>query len=269
MNKRKSLVIGLASLLILLLAGLGIAQKVNKQMKRRLASHQQLQERQEATPIQEGVMTEQQRQHAKLFKGYGSVTRGKSLRELVAKQGNVEVGRFVEDGILPTSFNQADYLRGSSCKADAVVIAAVKGKASQLTEEGTFTFTDYQVTVEEVLKNNPAASVRAGSDITVTRAGGAVKLNNHTVVATDESEKSLETGGRYLLFLRFIPETGAYRSLSNVVGDDSFQLRGDLIMQVSGKPFPLGAKRATDATAFMNEVRTAAKGSCGSQGMGR
>ena len=206
------------------------------------------------TPIQEGVMTEKQKQHSRIFKGYKAEMKGKRLRDLVAQSGDVEVRREVGDVIRPTQFNLPQYLLNLTCKADAVVIGTVKSKASQLTDDGTFIFTDYELSVEEVLKNNPAALIQVGEVITDTRGGGTVKLNNHTVRALDENEMPLALNGRYLLFLRFVPATGSYMS-SSYVGEDSFQFRGNQIAQVSGLPLPLRGRRAVDADSFMSEVR--------------
>jgi hypothetical protein len=40
----------------------------------------------EATPIQEGVMSEKQKKHSKLFKGFSNVTRGKNYVNLQQKE---------------------------------------------------------------------------------------------------------------------------------------------------------------------------------------
>jgi hypothetical protein len=217
----------------------------------------------EATPIQEGVMTEKERQHSKLFRGYGQdVTRGKSLRQLVSEKGDVNVGRMIGNVILPTSFSLKDYLRELVCRGDAVVVGTVKDKSSNLIEEGTFAFTGYQFVAEEVFKDNPTAHIQPNSEITIVRISGTVKLDGHIVRTIDHSEKPLQVGGRYILFLQFVPVTGAYRSFGNVLTDDSFQLGGNEIIQASDQPLPFGAHRGTDSASFIVEVRDAVGSAC-------
>lgn len=220
----------------------------------------------EATPIQEGVMTDRQKKHSKLFKGYSNVTRGKKLRELAAERGNVEVIYELEDGQAPRSSELHQYLnkylQKVRCGADAVVIGSVLSKASQIIEEGTFAFTDYELTVEEILKNNSVTQIQPNSTITVTRSGGTVSLNGHVIRAKDYRNEPLEIGGRYLLFLKFITDTGDYQSFGNSLFEDSFRISGDQIIQVSGKSLPFGSRRTAIMNTFMDELRATLNNPC-------
>lgn len=284
MFKRKPIAIVIAMLAILAIVGLGVAQ-MGKKQKKVLAKGKTLRtqymtpeqdkklakQREEATPVQEGVMTEKQKKHSQRFKGYDDVTKGKKLREIMERTGNdVNVGRLVGNMIVPNAFNLPQYLQDLTCKADLIVIGKLKGKASQLNEEGTFTFTEYEISVDEVLKNNPAAPIKANK-LTVVRSGGTISLDGHNVTATDFSEKPLEKGGRYLLFLKFIPETGAYSSLNggSNLSDDSFRLFGNQLVQVSDQPLPFGPNNLSDSDAVLTQIRTAANSGCNNQGGGR
>jgi hypothetical protein len=208
-------------------------------------------------------MTAKQRAHSKLFRGYAEeVTRGKKLSQLVAERGDVRLVRYAGTPILPRSPNGNDFLQKLTCESDAVIIGDVKSKLSQISEEGSFLFTDYSLSVQEVLKNATRAPISPGGEVTVTRTGGAVKLNGHTIRTVDLAQRSLEVGGRYLLFLRLIPATGAYRSLGSTYYDDSFEVRGINITQVSELPLPFGPNRAAGTATFLTQVRSAI-GSCG------
>ena len=215
----------------------------------------------DATPIQEGVLTEKQKAHSKLFKRYEGVTRGRKLRDLVAESGDVEVVKELGTVLVPDSVNLQEYLKNLTCKADAVVIGKVQAKSSQIIDEGTFVFTDYQLTVDEVLKS-AVTQVTPTQTLTVTRVGGAVILNGHHVRATDHRQEALSPGGRYLLYLRFVPETGAFRAFADTASEDTFQLLGSKIMQTSAKAMPLGKRQAAELEVFMLAARTAAEGSC-------
>lgn len=216
------------------------------------------------TVIQEGVMSAKQKKHSKIFKGYKDRAK---LRELMAQRGDVEVMQPVGNVITPRSFNLSSYLQTLSCKADAVVVGKVKNKASQINEDGTFVFTDYELTAEDVLKDNALASINPSANITVTRTGGAVKLNGHTARAIDYRQLPLIEDEQYLLFLKFVPETGSYQSLHSSRDEDSFQILGNrMIQQVSGKPLPFRGLGPTDLNIFMSEVRAALNSACQNQG---
>ncbi len=271
--KFKTKVVWIVILVSLVLTGLVVAQVQTKrvQFQRRAVAknsfgqkEQELlrQKSDEPTPIQEGMSTEKQKQHGKLFKGYADTTGGKKIRDLVGERGDVELGREIGDVMIPSSFNLHNYLQRLSCQADAIIAGTVKSKSSQLTEDGSFLFTDYEIVPENILKTNSATPIVVNNVITVTRTGGAVKLNGHTVRAVDYSQKPLIIGDQYLLFLRFIPATGAYTYVSNW-GEDSFKIQGTQIAQVSGSPLPLGTRRTSDAASFISEVQTAVANVCG------
>jgi hypothetical protein len=107
----------------------------------------------DVTPIKGGVMTETQRRHSMLYEN----RRNRKLRDLPSPLDLVVStpwGSSPEENIRRTL---DEFLRVSVCSADAVVVGIVKNKSSQLTDDGTFIFTDYEMTVEEILKNNSSA----------------------------------------------------------------------------------------------------------------
>ena len=267
-RKRVGLMVGLA-LIGVLLASLATARVLKERLTASSAQQEtkaQGNNQEEPTPVQEGAMTEKQKKNSKLFKGYKDVTKGKKLRQLVTEQGDVTIGKMVPQRIRSTSFSLDKYLQTLACKADLVVVGTIKNKSSQIIEEGTFVFTDYEVTVEESLKNSSNTSARPNAALNVTRIGGAVKLNGHTVRAIDQEQRPLEVGGRYLLFLTYIAESDSYTSAFYGIGEDSFRLRGNSLTQVSSLPLPLGASVVTDADDFMAGVRRALASSCATGG---
>lgn len=223
---------------------------------------QRVEPKKDPTPIQEGVMTEKQKQHSKLFKGYGDVAKGRKLRDLVAEKGDVNAGRFVPEQIVP-SLTLDEYLSSLGCRADAIVIATVRNQASQVIDEGTFIFTDYQLGIDEIVKNNALSAIDPSAELTVTRSGGAVRLNGHVVQTIDYAQQPLDTGGQYLLFLRYLPATGDYRSFNDSLKEDTFRLQGAKITQVSSIPLPLGTGQKADAISFINRLRNALNNPCG------
>lgn len=217
----------------------------------------------EATLIQEGVLTGRQRKHSKLFKGYGIATGSKKITGLMGERGDVEVEKARPTMSIPRPLDIPKYLRYMTCQADLIAVGTVKSKNSQLIEEGTFVFTDYDVDVEEVLKNNTSAPVQPGSSTSVTWPGGAIKQNNGRVArALDRSSGLLKTGGRFLLYLKFDPVTGDYYFLNAPLIDSAYELKGGKITQVSEQPLPFGRLGVGDVEVFMSEARTATTDPC-------
>ena len=143
-------------------------------------------------------------------------------------------------------------MRDMICDSDAVLIGQVKDKVSQLTENGEFTFTDYEIIVEDVLKNNAAVLINPQDDISVTRPGGAIQLNGRIIRGIDLSYKPFESGSRVLLFLKFIPATGAYETFRS---DGSFALVGNELVKLTEEALPADLENEKDAASFINKVR--------------
>jgi hypothetical protein len=209
------------------------------------------------TPIQVGIMSDQQRQHSKL---YGNYKYERTLDSYPSEwfANGQEPGPYIGPGLVitspdapPLSFD--DVIKDLKCDADAVVIGVVKSKESQLTDNKEFIFTDYIVTPSEVFKNNPAASILAGKDISVSRPGGRIQINGRTVGAVDSSFKLLNLTRNYLLFLKYIPETGAYRSVSK----GTFEISNGAMTAMTEEWLPGGQSRP-----FGDDLRSFLYGAC-------
>ena len=207
----------------------------------------------DVTPIQLGVMTEKQKKHSKLFKG-NHYKSGPKVADLVAKKGDVKLWgpiREVPRSQLPLN----DSLVNLKCNTDAIIIGTPTSKTSNLIETGTFLFTDYEITVEEVLRSNDLTPVQSGQSITIPRLGGSVLLNGHLVEAVDDATAPLEKGERYLFYLKYDALAGTFKPLGHPMFDDTFRLSEDKVSQVSRKPLPLRWKQETDKAAFLSKVR--------------
>jgi hypothetical protein len=147
------------------------------------------------------------------------------------------------------------FLKELSCNADTIVIAAAKTRISQLTENKEFLFSDYVVTLEEVFKNNSSAYIAASSDVTVTRPGGRVQIKGRTISAVDASFKPLDMGERYLLFLKYLPETGAYKSIRK----GSFLIHDNDLIALTEEGIP---GSPGDSRAFSAEARSVLSSGC-------
>lgn len=212
-------------------------------------------EREQPTLIQEGQATPRQREHGKLFKHSGP-----KLIEIAAKRsGDIEVQEGEDLLIQIPDASKRPLFLSAVCNADAVVTGTLINKASQLTAEGTFVFTDHDLRVEEVIKNNTAAPIGPESTITVTRDGGVVQLNHRVLRAQPDFEPPV-VGNRYLLFLRFIPVTGSYL----MYGNGAFELNSQTIKALgSAARQELFKTNQTEPSSFIKEIRAFAATDCG------
>lgn len=241
----------------LLLAGLIVARVSTTQGQSGQARKIATESQEEATPVQKGVLTAKQKAHRKLFKHPGP----KLLDMAVKRAGDIEVQ--VDSGdviILPESTAKPPILLSAVCHADAVVIGTLNSKSAQLTEDENFIFTDYEMAVEEVIKNNPSAFIQLNNSLTIVRSGGAVQINGRVFRAKREDFKPPVLGKRYLFFLKFIPETGAYLAY----GNGTFQLDENKITSLGDTAtHELLNGGVVDTTTFLNRVRAFVDTDCG------
>lgn len=204
MKDLKKRILGCILLVVFCFIGLVVSQIVLNNDKT------QAQETEEATPIREGEVTDRQREHGKLFKGYGI---GKKIKDLI--KGKEEISLVKGPPLVGEEFNVnvpnlATFLQEATCRSDAVVVGVVNGKESQLTDDGEFVFTDYEVVIETVLKQGVDKSVGAGGSLYVTKPGGKLLFNGRTVIALDKASVPLIKNRKYLFFLKRIATTGGY-----------------------------------------------------------
>lgn len=127
------------------------------------------------------------------------------------------------------------FLRVKVCSASLVVLGTPVSGISHMTAEKHFLYTDWRFRVMRIFKNNSETPVQEEAQITVIRPGGELKIGKRTVYATENNFKDFYPGEQDLLFLQFIPETGAYKA----VAEDSFKFSGDnMIRFTRGLVYP-------------------------------
>jgi hypothetical protein len=201
----------------------------------------------DATPVQLGVLIDKQSIHSRLYTSYQLQRAGQgTVTDLISKHPNE---RIVWTAVLPglgpalEPETPEKYFRNLAKSSDAIVRGTVAGKASQVTQDLAFLFTDYDISISEIFKNNPVAPIDIGAVITVTRPGGKVLLQGVVVNAIDHSFEPLPINHDVILFLRFIPETGAYRATGPF---GSFELDGSSVRPLTGDRFPPGVLAGRD-----------------------
>lgn len=223
----------------------------------------------EATPVQEGGMSEKQKEHSKLFKSKSTrpIKIKDKLQEPGNERGEIEVWAPIEEYTHYPARPLAAYLHDLTCRADAVVVGTVKGKDSNFTADGTFLFTDYEVAPAEVLKDAAASPIAEGGRITVVRGGGAVAFGGRTVLAIDPAFPALQRNASYLFYLKAIPATGAYRPVANPYAEDTFRLQDGKARHLSRRrQLPAAWDENVAVESLLKEARSAAKAQCGTKG---
>ena len=210
-----------------------------------------------ATPIQLNVMTQKQRVHSRLHNGAGMKVGGKTISTwLTAYKGQrIVLGtdilgrRFIDPDHIETP---EGYFGRVAQESDAVIRGKVTGKVSQITEDDSFLFTDYDVTVLEIFKNNTVAPLTIGTAITFTSLGGEVMVDDVILKAGGDGVPLYPIKNQdVLLFLKFVPETGSYKRTTY---DGSFELDGTSVRPFT-RGFPLLPTAYKDQAAFLKMLK--------------
>jgi hypothetical protein len=95
--------------------------------------------------------------------------------------------------------------------SNVVAVGTIKAGQAFLSNDKRDIYTEFSFSVEEVLKTPAAPYVRVGDSIDIERRGGVVKLPSGKIIVRGTLTDSMPlVGKRYLLFLRFNPNTEDY-----------------------------------------------------------
>ena len=256
----KSFILGfIVGVALLIVAGVG-ASRLQRRDAARIDADAEEREYQskivDAPPVQLGALSERQRIHSRLYTDYRATRGGKTITGLVAQaKGRSRIASttvFIGLGPeLTKPVAPEKYFGELAHSSDAVIRGRVTKKEVQITEDDSFIFTDYDVLITEVLKNNAFAPIGKDETISVTRPGGRVLLDGIIVEAEDMAFKPLPINTHdVILFLRYIPETGAYQATRDT---GCFELNGSILSPLTGDRFPPGVLRDTDS--FLQTIR--------------
>ncbi|MGH9819798.1 MAG: hypothetical protein ACRD43_06480, partial [Pyrinomonadaceae bacterium] len=143
-------------------------------------------ERDEPTVVHKGEVTEMGKGYSKEFQKRYANRKGRKLGDLAAagkeSRNGKEIGVAIDVPTYPALPNQMTetsqtFLSDLACNADAVVLGSITAKSSQLTEDETFIYTDYQFTVDEVIKDNVLSPISLNAVLEVARPRGLISLD--------------------------------------------------------------------------------------------
>jgi hypothetical protein len=145
--------------------------------------------------------------HGKLFHGGPP---GQIQEQLANSKGDVylRTGTVIDEVSVEVPFETK--LAGLTCDSDAVILAKATSGSSHPTTDQGYIYTDWQFAVEQILKNNPKAPINSGGSIVVTRPGGVLEIGGRKVYAQPKQFRDFALGEELLLYVRFVPQTGAY-----------------------------------------------------------
>jgi hypothetical protein len=138
-----------------------------------------------------------------------------------------ELGEDSEVGIwdLPSSHFRKDAMPFAA--SDAVVVGTVTAGQSHLSNDRRDLYSEFEVTLQELLKNSVPPYLRVEGSIDIQRTGGAIRLPSGKVLTRGALADSMpQIGGRYLLFLKYDQSTEDY---SVVMG---YQLSGNEVYRL-------------------------------------
>jgi hypothetical protein len=93
-------------------------------------------------------------------------------------------------------------------RSAAVVIGTVKSAHAFITPDKTGIYSEFQVVLETVIKNDPNNLIKTGAKIAVERNGGRARMpSGKTVISWVSHQNMPRVGGRHVLFLTHQFET--------------------------------------------------------------
>lgn len=207
-----------------------------------------------ATPVQLGTLSERQRIHSKLYDDF-SRHQGAMISELVTpyqNQGivygmytNVNTPRLSAKNETPDN-----YFAALASQSDLVIRGEVTNRISQITEDGKFLFTDYDIRIEEVLKSDSNTLLSPGKTITVTFPGGKVLIGDVIVKTGGNGIPSvLEITNKVLIFAAAVPTSGAYKLARY---DGGFEIDDASVRALAGD---VPASYLENSKSFLKTVR--------------
>jgi hypothetical protein len=100
-----------------------------------------------------------------------------------------------------------------TCHADAIVVGHPSASVPHLSASQSSIYSDYIFVIGNILKDNPASPIASRRDIVVTRPGGELTLPDGHVTFEDQDFRYFETDVTYVQFLKYIPQSTAYRPI--------------------------------------------------------
>jgi len=193
--------------------------------------------------------TDEEKEYSKEYKKRYPDTDAKRLLEMAkSRRTNEIVGSSIGEPSRPTvggltATSNSDLLSRATCEADLIAVGKIEEKVAHLTDDGRFIYTQYELTVVDIIKNISEQSVSIGREVRLTRPGGLISLDNQLIKIEDKSYPDLSVGDYYLLFLRYVP--GAKGFIASTV-DGTFEVRNGAVEQLPNRSLAQLTQKGSD-----------------------
>jgi hypothetical protein len=137
--------------------------------------------------------------------------------------------------------------------SDVVVVGTISDARAHLSEDKNSVYSEFTVTINEVLKNNASLSLVAGNSITLERKGGRVRYPSGHISWFYVAGQGLpQLNGQYVLFLKSTDEEQLFDILTG------YEIRDNRIEPMDYSPGVVHFERysGSDATDFLNKIRS-------------
>ena len=130
-----------------------------------------------------------------------------------------------------------------AAQSEVILVGEVTGGRAHLSNDKTGIYSEFPVTIEEVLKNASSSTLKPGSKVYLERLGGVVRYPNGRKYPYRVAGQDMPgVGLRYVFFLKPVGVEEAYEIIT------AYELRGD-------KVFPLDSTDQFDAYKDMEQVK--------------
>jgi hypothetical protein len=131
-------------------------------------------------------------------------------QELARTSGDVYLRTLRAPPLIVQVADSLGSLSNLSCENDLVVLGEVGNGTSHATLSQSYIYTDWELTIKEVLRNDARSPAQVGQTIVVTRQGGTLTIRGRHVYTHDDDFKQFQSGAEVLLYLHYLPGTGTY-----------------------------------------------------------
>lgn len=156
-----------------------------------------------------------------------------------------------------TIFSTLDWEAGLSAlpvsKSDAIVIGRVLDAQAYLSNDKTKVYSEFTISIEQILKNDRFASLNPNNPIVVEREGGRVRYpSGHITFYHVHGQGMPRVGHRYVLFLTHDDPEQDFSILTG------YELSaGRVVLLDSPGDHQITKQNGKDEAAFLNELRAA------------
>ena len=95
-----------------------------------------------------------------------------------------------------------------ACSSDLVLLGEVSKSVSHLNDYATAIYSDHDIGINQVLKDDSKAPAR--QHVVLTGLSGATTINGYNAHFEDQAIPILKPGLMYMIFLRYLPAARAY-----------------------------------------------------------